>query len=296
MRNSIPLKALTTFLPGSLFAAFALSSPAVAQLIPDNTLGPETSQVKTDNIRGIPSHLIQGGALRGSNLFHSFSQFNVDAGRGVYFSNPALIKNILTRVTGIDPSNIFGTLGVLGQANLYLINPNGIVFGPNARLDIRGAFTAATADSILFENDFAFSASNPQAPPMLAVNVPVGLGFREDAGNISSQADLMVPGDLTLKATNLNLSGSLQSGSNLTVEGKDTVTIRDSSEKAFIAAAKADLLIQGNETVDISVLENPDSGFFSGGDTVLRSRNPESMRMLIFGVEEIFISRSWMEA
>ncbi len=72
--------------------------------------------------------------MRGCNLFHSFQEFNVDEGRGVYFSNPDNIVNILSRVTGDNISQILGTLGVLGNANLFLINPNGIVFGPNARL------------------------------------------------------------------------------------------------------------------------------------------------------------------
>ena len=48
----------------------------------------------------------------GSNLFHSFSEFNVAPGRGVYFDNPTTVVNILSRVTGTDPSDILGTLGV----------------------------------------------------------------------------------------------------------------------------------------------------------------------------------------
>ncbi len=162
-----------------------------AQIIPDNSLGSESSIiVPNQNINNINSDRIDGGAIRGSNLFHSFQEFNIDNGRGAYFSNPGNISNILTRVTGSNISNIFGTLGVLGNANLFLINPNGIVFGPNARLDVGGSFFASTADSILFENSVEFAASNPDAPPLLTINIPIGLNFRENPGSIVNQAAL----------------------------------------------------------------------------------------------------------
>lgn len=114
---------------------------AIAQIIPDRTLGAESSVVTPNiNIKGVPSDRIDGGAIRGSGLFHSFQELNVREGRGAYFNNPAGIENIFSRVTGINPSNIFGTLGVLGNANLFLLNPNGIIFGPNAKLDMGGSF------------------------------------------------------------------------------------------------------------------------------------------------------------
>nr|MDJ0675230.1 filamentous hemagglutinin N-terminal domain-containing protein [Calothrix sp. MO_167.B42] len=122
------------------------------------------------------------------NLFHSFSNFNVDAGRGAFFSNPAGIENIISRVTGSNVSNILGTLGVLGNANLFFANPNGIVFGPNARLDVSGSFFATTSDSFTFDNGFEFSASNPQAPPLLTVNIPIGLRFRDNPGSIINES------------------------------------------------------------------------------------------------------------
>nr|MDJ0800156.1 filamentous hemagglutinin N-terminal domain-containing protein [Calothrix sp. MO_167.B12] len=122
---------------------------------------------------------------RGKNLFHSFSKFDIDEGRGAYFSNPTGIENIISRVTGSNASNILGTLGVLGNANLFFANPNGIIFGQNARLDVAGSFFASTADSFTFDNGFEFSASNPQAPALLTVNMPVGLKFRDNPGNIT---------------------------------------------------------------------------------------------------------------
>jgi filamentous hemagglutinin family protein len=101
-----------------------------AQIIPDRSLGAETSRINPNVIiRDLPSTEINGGAIRGTNLFHSFQQFNVDSGRGVYFANPSGIANIFSRVTGSNVFNIFGRLGVLGNANLFLLNPNGIDSG-----------------------------------------------------------------------------------------------------------------------------------------------------------------------
>ncbi|MEM1169208.1 MAG: filamentous hemagglutinin N-terminal domain-containing protein [Cyanobacteria bacterium P01_H01_bin.35] len=160
-------------------------SPAIAQLVPDRTLGEENSVITPNiNIKGRESHRIDGGAQRDANLFHSFEEFNIQRGRGVYFTNPDGVANILTRITGNNASSILGTLGVLGNANLFFINPNGIIFGPEAQLDIQGSFYGATADSILFENGFEFSTSDPQAPPLLTVNVPIGLRLPENAGSI----------------------------------------------------------------------------------------------------------------
>jgi filamentous hemagglutinin family protein len=165
-------------------------SGAIAQIIPDNTLGPESSRTVPDTINNLPSDRIDGGATRGSSLFHSFSEFNIGQGRGAYFGNPSGITNIFSRVTGGNPSNILGTLGVLGNANLFLINPKGIVFGPNARVDVRGSFLAATADSIVFNNGVEFSSANPQEKPLLTVNIPVGLRFRENPGAIVNSSSV----------------------------------------------------------------------------------------------------------
>ena len=104
----------------------------MAQLVPDRTLPVgEQSQVSGDR-----NSQINGGAIRGSNLFHSFQQFSIPIGGSAAFNNPANITNILTRVTGGNISNIDGLIRANGTANLFLINPNGILFGANARLEI----------------------------------------------------------------------------------------------------------------------------------------------------------------
>jgi filamentous hemagglutinin family protein len=153
---------------------------AFAQVIPDRTLGAERSVV-THNVMNndLPSEQISGGARRQANLFHSFQEFSVSEGQRVYFTNPAGIENILIRVTGNNSSNIFGKLGVSGgNANLFLINPNGIIFGPHASLDVKGSFVATTANAIQFNNQGFFNASAPNVPPLLTVN-PSALLFNQ---------------------------------------------------------------------------------------------------------------------
>jgi filamentous hemagglutinin family protein len=201
--------------------------------VPDNTLGAESSTVTPDVvIRGIPSDQIEGGAIRGANLFHSFEQLSVLEGRGAYFTNPAGIANILSRVTGANRSDILGRLGVLGNANLFLINPKGIVFGPNASLDIQGSFLATTADAVKLGDAGLFSASQPATSNLLTVN-PSAFLFNAIAAQPivnRSQADSLIgqpnsddspPGLQVQPGRTLALIGGnvLLEGGNLTAAG-----------------------------------------------------------------------------
>ena len=99
------------------------------------------------------------GATRGNNLFHSFAQFDLAAGDVATFTGPANIQNILCRVTGGSASSINGTIssGIAG-ANFFFINPNGIVFGPNAALNVSGSFAASTANYLKLADGARFVA------------------------------------------------------------------------------------------------------------------------------------------
>ncbi|MEM7062607.1 MAG: filamentous hemagglutinin N-terminal domain-containing protein [Cyanobacteria bacterium P01_B01_bin.77] len=141
-------------------------------IVSDDTLGLEQSQV-VENFQGLPIEIISGGAIRGQNLFHSFSEFNVSEDRGAYFFSPNQnIANILTRVAGDRSSKILGTIGTFGasQPDLYLLNPNGILFGPEAALDLGSAFIATTADAIHLGSESIFSTLPSQNDPLLSIN------------------------------------------------------------------------------------------------------------------------------
>ncbi|MGK7899468.1 MAG: filamentous hemagglutinin N-terminal domain-containing protein [Xenococcus sp. (in: cyanobacteria)] len=154
---------------------------SVAQVTPDGTTNTIVNQSGND-------FTIEEGSRVGDNLFHSFDEFSVPTLGSATFNNAIDIANIFSRVTGSNISTIDGLLSANGLANLFLINPNGIIFGENARLNFGGSFFASSAESLLFEENAEFSASNPQAPPLLKVSIPIGINFRDNPGNITNQA------------------------------------------------------------------------------------------------------------
>ncbi len=256
---------------------------AVAQITPDNTLGAESSRVVPNGA----IDKIDGGALRDRNLFHSFKEFNIKNGQSVYFNNPSGIENILTRVTGKNASNIFGTLGVDGAANLFLINPNGIVFGENARLDLGGSFVGSTASGLQFGEQGDFSATNPQAPGLLTVN-PNALFFNQLQGNAGiinksqasagispagenatglrvadSQSLLFVGGDIDINGGELKAYGGnielagLSAPGNIALEffgNKPSLNVPDSIERADLSLSnEAAVNVRSNNGGNIKI-------------------------------------------
>ncbi|MEH2275562.1 MAG: filamentous hemagglutinin N-terminal domain-containing protein [Nostoc sp.] len=187
---------IVAFVQTPVFVQSAMGEAPPSAIAPDNTLGVENSKVVTNfNLNGLPVEVITGGATRGINLFHSFREFNVSEGRGAYFLSPSAdIQNILARVTGSNRSEILGKLGTSGnsQPNLFLINPNGIIFGKNASLDVQGSFIATTANSIQFGSQGIFSATNPQVLPLLTIN-PNALLFNQINQNATIQNNSIAP-------------------------------------------------------------------------------------------------------
>lgn len=196
MRNSLfYLGVLACTQITSLVLLAPTATWAQSNIVPDDTLGPNQSRVTPTDAGGFPIDVIDGGVNLGGNMFHSFSEFNVDEARGVYFLNDSnSLGNILSRITGNNPSEILGTLGILNapdiisEPNLLLINPNGVLFGPNSSLDVPAAFVVTTADAIELGDKGLFSATQPETSRLLEVN-PSALVFNQAApGAIVNQA------------------------------------------------------------------------------------------------------------
>jgi filamentous hemagglutinin family protein len=154
-----------------LWALLAVSQAAVTSAITgDGTLGTMVTQSGR-------TYTIGGGTLRGSNLFQSFDRLSVGTGDTAAFTGPTGTTNILSRVTGGQPSSIDGVLrSEITGANLYLLNPSGVLFGPNASLAISGSFHVSTADFLRFEDGARFYTNLGQAS-MLTVAPPAAFGF-----------------------------------------------------------------------------------------------------------------------
>ncbi|MBW4506204.1 MAG: filamentous hemagglutinin N-terminal domain-containing protein [Scytonematopsis contorta HA4267-MV1] len=246
---------------------------AVAQIRADNTVGSQLIQNALTN-----GDRVDGGMVRGSNLFHSFSEFNINAGRGVYFTNPDNITNIFTRVTGNNPSNINGTLGVLGNSNLFFMNPNGIIFGTDAALDIKGSFLGTTANSIHFADGMQFSSTNSQPASLLTVSVPVGLGFGSNTGGISNHAN---PGLQVMPGQTIALIGgniSMLGGQVIAPQGN--IELGSVANNSFVGLTQADkfwsLNYQNNQNFqDINLTEVTliDASGSGGGNITIYGNN-----------------------
>lgn len=257
-----------------------------SQIIPDNSLLQERSVIDDEVIKGIRSKKISGGAIRGSNLFHSFKDFNIESKLGAYFANPKGIKNIFSRVTGNNQSNLLGRLGVLGSANLFFINPNGVFFGPNSSLDISGSFFLSSAHSIEFDDGYSFSASKPSPPPLLTINVPIGLQIGNNSGAISIHSEALNPAgqvtglELTSQESLIIIGNTINfQGGNISVPD-GIVEIGSISESSFLGLKAQDKFFRpvynvstelGN--INLFELSKIDASGLSGGEINFRSKN-----------------------
>ena len=256
-----------------------------AQIAPDGTTSTTVNQDGNDFV-------IDEGDRVGDNLFHSFSEFSVPTGGSAGFNNAGDIANIFSRVTGSRISNIDGLLSANGTANLYLINPNGIIFGENARLDLGGSFFASTADSLLFEGDAEFSASNPQAAPLLEVSIPIGASFRNNPGDITVRGD--GNGARTIESEIVDTQDALRVaedttigliGGNLNFESATVKTAGGRIEVGSVAGGRVGLVevdngfsfdyseIEAFQDISLSGRSNIDASGNGGGDINIAGRN-----------------------
>ena len=191
----------------ALLLACTIAPPTLAQIVPaQNTI--VTPQGNTFNITG------GNTSSNGKNVFQVFDRLNLTAGQTANFQTQSTIRNILTRITGNEPSRIDGLLKISGSnANLYLLNPSGILFGPNARLDLNGNFVGSTATGIKFGNQIWNGEANTNVN--LLNSDPSHLTFGLDPSAIVNAGNLRVATGNTLAL----LGGSVANTGTITAPG-----------------------------------------------------------------------------
>ena len=241
----------------SSYLFYTSGSIASAQVIPDQTVNTKVNQ------NGSIAE-ITGGETRGDNLFHSFQEFSIPTGNEAAFNNANNITNIFSRVTGANISNINGIIRANGSANLFLINPNGIIFGQDAALDIGGSFYGSTADSIIFP-DSEFSATSPEEEPILTISVPIGLSFEDNRGEVVNNSvanegrglEVENGNNITLVGGDVSLNNGIIIAPDGTInlggiEEEGIVEINDNGSLTFpIDVARADVTLTNGSIVDV---------------------------------------------
>ena len=182
-----------------------------------------------------PDYLIGAdlGRQMGSNLFHSFQDFNLNRFESATFSGPNSINNVISRVTGGNPSKIDGLIRSTIPADMYFLNPNGIMFGPNAGLDVQGSFHVSTADYLRLGDGGRFEARNP-SNSILTVTPIESFGFLTNS-----------PASITTQDSNLSVSdGNSLSliGGNLRLNGNSPVRFDEQGFMAILARSKLSAL------------------------------------------------------
>ena len=199
------IKRCAVLVIGSLF----VSPPTWAQSIVSD--GTDTA---VTNVSG--EYQITGGATSndGENLFHSFEQFGLTETEAANFVTQPNIVNVIGRITGGDPSLIDGQIGITGStANLFLLNPMGIVFGRNATLSLPGDLSVSTADGLAFDDELLDVLGTPDYAAL--VGQPTGLVFRfSNPGSVVNAADLSLGENsaLTLAGGTVISTGTLSAG------------------------------------------------------------------------------------
>ncbi|MBE9561665.1 MAG: filamentous hemagglutinin N-terminal domain-containing protein [Proteobacteria bacterium] len=236
------------------FSIVFFSYSLYAEIVLDGSLG--TSKATLSG----PDYTIgeELGRQNGNNLFHSFNKFNINSHESVTFLSPDSINNIISRVTGGTSSNIDGL--IRSNANLYLLNPSGIIFGENAQLDIQGSFHASTADYLKFKDGHIFDAHNLDNP-ILSIAPVESFGFLSNSTLSVNNSDLSVPVGESLSLI----------GGNLQIDG------------AYLNAASGRINLIGAGSVEKVNLQSPTNGSISLNNSTLNTSGDKSGTIFIRG-------------
>lgn len=232
-----------------LVAGLWLVNTAQSGVTLDGTLGPAGALPGPDF--QITADL---GQQVGGNLFHSFGQFSIHTSESATFSGPNSIGNIIGRVTGGEVSFIDGALrSTIPGANLYLLNPSGVLFGEHATLDVPGSVHISTADYLRLSDGGRFDARTP-ANSVLTVAPVAAFGFLSEtpAPITMTGSFLQVPEGQTL-----SLIGGDLTLSNATLYAPvgriDVATVASAGE---VIPTDSDLTLQGFDALGTFTLEH----------------------------------------
>jgi len=231
-------------------APSALQAPVVTNIAPDaGKLSLGTQVMQAGNV-----HTIDGGTRAGNNLFHSFSRFDLGQGDFARWAHsagdPTSVQNVVNRVTGGDPSRIFGTIDstALPNADFFFINPAGIVFGEGAQVNVPAAAYFSTAHELRFADGPVFTVATPGGSTFSVAN-PVAFGFVGAAGDIavtgSGSGNLAAgPANLSLSAANVALLGATIEAPSIRVAavGSKAASVPLSGPLGTARAGRIDLL------------------------------------------------------
>ena len=279
------------------FVAFVVC--AGAQVVVDNSFG-NAGVLNGPNFK-IPETL---GKTVGDNLFHSFSEFSLQSGQSATFTGPDSIQNILGRVTGAKVSEIDGLIkSEITDANLYLLNPNGFLFGKNAKVDVDGAFTLSTRESLKLGEDGSFYAVNPDQSVFTSA-APDAFGFLGDnpGGAIKfSGSKLIVENPVNLVGGDIRLEDSVIYSKS---EGKPTGVNIEGNDLAIVDSQiriKSTVEVEGVQqgiTIDLSgdmeitdtTITEEDGSGVDRGDFIdeIGSDVPFTSKVGILGITEGF--------
>lgn len=288
---------MNKFIPLSIVSLFT-SAAVHAEVTLDGTLGPSMALEGPDYAIGA-----ELGQQHGQNLFHSFGEFSLKFDESAIFSGPDSISNVISRVTGGTPSSIDGAIrSLIPEANVYLINPAGLMFGPNATLDVQGSFHASTADTLRFSDGsefnartpskslltvapisaFGFLTQNPQPLTIEGSELTSSLGktlsivggtllitdaFLEAAEGRINLASIASQGDVTLLPQDLTLSA-----------GAGDVTLLDSTVTTSGEGGGSIYIRGGQFFLDNAIVESNTYGAANGGEISVQADYLQAIR------------------